>query len=77
MRQPLSNRAAALGRFLSKEPTTIVWLEIFARDEVLIDVGANGGRYYIHGAMVGARVFAFEPVAAKGDQALDAAIVGA
>jgi FkbM family methyltransferase len=48
---------------LTKEPTTIVWLETFARDEVLFDVGANVGMYSIYGAIVGARVFSFEPEA--------------
>ena len=48
---------------LSKEPTTIVWLDTMAPDEVLVDIGANVGMYSIYGGVVGARVYAFEPEA--------------
>jgi FkbM family methyltransferase len=48
----------------SKEPCTLEWIEGFAADEVLVDVGANVGMYTIWAAATRkARVFAFEPEA--------------
>ncbi len=45
-----------------KEPDTIAWLNSFAPDSVLYDVGANVGMYSIYAAVVrGTRVLAFEP----------------
>jgi FkbM family methyltransferase len=49
---------------LEKEPITIEWIAGFARDNVLIDVGANVGMYTIWAARSrGVRVYAFEPEA--------------
>jgi FkbM family methyltransferase len=46
----------------TKEPDTIAWIKGFARDEVLVDIGANVGMYTIWAAKTrGARVYAFEP----------------
>lgn len=46
----------------SKEPDTIAWIGSFARDAVLVDIGANVGMYSIWaGKTRGVRVFAFEP----------------
>lgn len=45
-----------------KEPDTMAWIEGFAPNDVLIDIGANVGMYTIWAAKIrGARVFAFEP----------------
>ena len=45
-----------------KEPCTLEWISTFARDEVLLDCGANVGMYTIWAAATrGVRVFAFEP----------------
>ena len=56
-----------LGRVSSifaKEPTTIPYLETFARDDVFLDIGANVGLYSIYAAvMTGCRVFCVEPEA--------------
>jgi FkbM family methyltransferase len=47
-----------------KEPSTIEWIAGFARDEVLVDVGANVGMYTVWAAKTrGVRVYAFEPEA--------------
>ena len=47
---------------LTKEPTTIPWLDNIQPGEVLVDIGANVGMYSIYAAKVsGARVFSFEP----------------
>lgn len=47
---------------LTKEPTTIEWLESMQAGDVLIDVGANVGMYTIYAAAKrGVRVHAFEP----------------
>jgi FkbM family methyltransferase len=47
-----------------KEPSTIAWIAGFARDEVLVDVGANVGMYTVWAAKTrGVRVYAFEPEA--------------
>lgn len=45
----------------SKEPDTLDWIAGFARDDVLIDIGANVGMYSVLAAISGARVYAFEP----------------
>lgn len=48
----------------SKEPWTLEWIDGFAEDEVLADVGANVGMYTVWAAATRkARVFAFEPEA--------------
>lgn len=48
----------------SKEPWTLEWIEGFAENDVLLDVGANVGMYSIWAAATRkARVFAFEPEA--------------
>jgi FkbM family methyltransferase len=47
---------------LTKEPSTIEWLNAIAPGETLLDVGANVGMYTVFAAVVRrARVFAFEP----------------
>jgi FkbM family methyltransferase len=47
-----------------KEPITLEWIAGFARDAVLVDIGANVGMYSIWAAKTReARVFAFEPEA--------------
>src|SRR5262245_49937280 len=47
---------------LTKEPSTIEWLNAIAADEVLLDCGANVGMYTVFAAVVRqARVYAFEP----------------
>ncbi|MBY0493934.1 MAG: FkbM family methyltransferase [Cyanobacteria bacterium] len=45
-----------------KEPCTLEWIETFAPEDVMFDVGANVGMYTIWAAATrGCRVFAFEP----------------
>jgi FkbM family methyltransferase len=47
-----------------KEPVTLKWIAAFARNEVLVDIGANVGMYTIWAAKTrGVRVYAFEPEA--------------
>lgn len=47
-----------------KEPTTIAWMDCFAKDDVFFDIGANVGMYTIYAAvMQGCRVISFEPEA--------------
>ena len=47
---------------LTKEPSTIEWLESIDPESVMLDVGANVGMYSIFAAVVRhARVYAFEP----------------
>jgi FkbM family methyltransferase len=47
---------------LSKEPSTIKWLDSMTSSDVLYDVGANVGVYSIYSALViGVRTYAFEP----------------
>jgi len=47
---------------LTKEPSTIAWLNTIEPESILLDVGANVGMYSIFAAKVrGARVHAFEP----------------
>lgn len=49
---------------LTKEPSTIAWISGFAKDDVLVDVGANVGMYSVWAAKTrGTRVYAFEPEA--------------
>lgn len=61
-----SGRVAAkrVDSYMTKEPTTIAWLDTFGPDDVLFDVGANVGMYTIYAAkMTGCKVHAFEPEA--------------
>jgi len=47
---------------MSKEPDTVAWIEEFAADDVLVDIGANVGLYSLCAAAFRrARVYAFEP----------------
>jgi FkbM family methyltransferase len=47
---------------MTKEPSTIEWLDAITPGEILVDVGANVGMYTIYAAVMrDARVFAFEP----------------
>ena len=48
--------------FHSKERDTLAWIETFAADDVLVDIGANVGMYSIWAAATrGIRVISFEP----------------
>jgi len=49
--------------FFTKEPETLAWIDAFAADSVLFDVGANIGIYSLYTAATKtrARVFSFEP----------------
>jgi FkbM family methyltransferase len=48
----------------TKEPDTLAWIASFARDDVLVDVGANVGMYTVLAAKTrDAQVYAFEPEA--------------
>lgn len=48
--------------FHSKERDTLAWIETFASDDVLVDIGANVGMYSIWAAATrGVRVISFEP----------------
>lgn len=48
--------------FHSKERDTLAWIETFAADDVLVDIGANVGMYSIWAAATrGVRVISFEP----------------
>lgn len=45
----------------AKEPETVVWIESFAPDSVLCDVGANTGAYSLVAAALGHAAYAIEP----------------
>jgi FkbM family methyltransferase len=50
----------------SKEPETIEWIDTFAENDVLWDIGANIGLYSLYAAVARkAKVLAFEPAAAN------------
>lgn len=52
--------------FLSKEPDTIAWIDMFASDDVLLDIGANVGVYTLYASAVrGLRTISVEPSAAN------------
>jgi FkbM family methyltransferase len=51
-------RAQAL---LTKEPDTIAWIDAFAEQDVLWDIGANVGVFSLYAALRNYRVLAFEP----------------
>lgn len=51
--------------FFSKEPEILAWIDSFAPDDVLWDIGANMGCYALYAARKGTRVFAFEPSSAN------------
>src|SRR5262249_25167160 len=58
-----SNRLSIkrLETLLSKEPTTIPWLDSFSSGDIFVDIGANVGMYSIYAAVLrDARVYAFE-----------------
>jgi FkbM family methyltransferase len=58
----ISEKARNRGlRMLSKEPSTIAWIDGFMPGDVFWDVGANVGAYTLYAAKRGCRVFAFEP----------------
>jgi FkbM family methyltransferase len=66
VRYVAANRLAAkrVHTLFTKEPTTIPWLETFARDDVFFDIGANVGMYTVFAsATTGCRTYAFEPEA--------------
>lgn len=47
---------------LTKEPSTIEWLNNIPKNAILLDIGANVGMYSIYAAVVrNANVYAFEP----------------
>ena len=53
-------------KILTKEPSTIAWLDRMSADDVLWDVGANVGVYTLYAAVRrGCRVLAIEPGAAN------------
>ncbi len=45
----------------TKEPETLRWIDGFAPDDLLIDIGANVGIYTLYAACRGHRVLALEP----------------
>jgi FkbM family methyltransferase len=48
----------------TKEPITLAWIDSFAENETLFDIGANVGMYTVYAAVMrGAHVYAFEPEA--------------
>lgn len=47
--------------FSSKEPETLRWIDRFANDDILMDIGANVGIYTLYAASRGHRVIALEP----------------
>jgi FkbM family methyltransferase len=47
--------------FSSKEPETLRWIDRFADDDILMDIGANVGIYTLYAAFRGHRVLALEP----------------
>jgi FkbM family methyltransferase len=48
----------------SKEPITLAWIDSFAENETLFDIGANVGMYTVYAAVMrNAQVYAFEPEA--------------
>lgn len=50
--------------FLTKEPSTLKWINTFAKADTYLDVGANIGVYAVYaGVRVGCPVYAFEPEA--------------
>ena len=51
--------------FLTRERSTIAWLNRLQTDDVLWDIGANVGAYSLYAARRGARVWAFEPAPAS------------
>lgn len=66
VRYVASNRLAAkrVHSLMTKEPTTIPWLETFTQDDVFFDIGANVGMYSIFAsAVTGCRTYGFEPEA--------------
>jgi len=66
VRYVASNRLAAkrVHSLMTKEPTTIPWLETFTQDDVFFDIGANVGMYSIYAsAVTGCRTYGFEPEA--------------
>jgi FkbM family methyltransferase len=53
-------------KILTKEPSTIAWLDRMSADDVLWDIGANVGVYTLYAAVRhGCRVLAIEPGAAN------------
>ena len=49
---------------MTKEPSTIEWLDSFPAGSAMLDIGANVGMYSVYAAVMrDARVFAFEPEA--------------
>jgi FkbM family methyltransferase len=55
---------ARVTTLFAKEPTTMPYLETFAKDDVFLDIGANVGMYTVYAAMMtGCRVVAIEPEA--------------
>jgi FkbM family methyltransferase len=47
--------------FSSKEPETLRWIDRFADDDILMDIGANVGIYSLYAASRGHHVIALEP----------------
>lgn len=54
--------ATQIERFFTDEPETLAWIDAFAADDVLLDVGANIGSYTLYAALAPTRrVVAVEP----------------
>ncbi len=47
--------------FWNKEPETLKWIESFEPGSYFADVGANIGQYSLYAALLGHKVFAYEP----------------
>jgi len=58
---PSTTCASRAYSLLSKEPETISWIDGFATNDVLWDIGANIGVYTLYAAARGMNVLAFEP----------------
>jgi FkbM family methyltransferase len=66
LRYALSNKESEkrIATLLTKEPTTITWMNSFTPDDVFFDVGGNVGMYTVYAAAIrGCKVYAFEPEA--------------
>ena len=48
--------------FLTKEPSTLAWIDTFSNGSVLWDVGANIGLYTLYAAKRNINVLSFEPI---------------
>lgn len=66
LRYAVSGRVARkrINTLVTKEPTTLMWLESFKKDDFFVDIGANVGTYTVYASvMTYCHVAAFEPEA--------------